>query len=523
MITLPTDRKRHTNLPPLPEERHNNNSSLALPTIHHAATPVPSRQRYRLNANGWEIETDYESPQKGTIPFDVVYAGSRFWFLSPFGAWQDCNTEQIKLELIHCLGLWHGKADNELNPLEQVLRFITTYNRVDAVYSMAGYTPGIYCTSPGKLVLVPSGPHLIKPKKNCCENILRLLKGMFEMPEEPLQLEAVLSMWKLWYISLRDRTSAPGQVQVFIGPTNTGKTFIQENIITPLLGGREAEPYAYLSGETRFNDDVLEAEHLKCSDAGSKNANTRQIIASKLKELLFNTIRRAEGKNAKPISIAGSSHLTISVNTDPEDLKMLPLSTDSTVDKIATFWVKNPGCFPAFENRTQYWDTIHSELPAFAQYLLDFIIPAGLQQKEECQRCGVDTYRSRQAEDVLRPLAPEESFWETLVEILSHRAISFEGFAESTTPNPYKDVSATAIYSRLLRLNAALTRSAASCSKVVGTYLTRIAAKKDGRVKRNNQHDHNRTYTITWKAAHQFMSKTKTSKSSSSCFEGPIS
>ena len=56
------------------------------------------------------------------------------------------------------------------------------------------------------------------------------------------------------------------QVQVFIGPKNCDKTLTQEQIITPLFGGREAEPFAYLSGLTRFNNDLFAAEHHKMSD-----------------------------------------------------------------------------------------------------------------------------------------------------------------------------------------------------------------------------------------------------------------
>jgi hypothetical protein len=491
-MKIDLNRKRHTDLPPLPEDK-----GCHIPEISYGAPPNPSFDRYRLTEDGWVADPDFDSPQEETVPFDVIYDGTRFWFLNPFGVWRDCNTEQIKLSLVDRHKLWRGRLDDALNDAERVLNFIVAHNRVTAVYSMAGFTPGIYCTAPGTLVLVPTGMHLIQPGAGDCPETLKVLKGMFEMSEEPFQLQAVLSMWKLWYISLRDRTGAPGQAQVFIGPKNTGKTFIQEQVITAILGGREAEPYAYLSGDTRFCDDVMEAEHLKCSDAGSRNADTRQIIASKLKELLYNTVRRAEGKNAKAVSVAGSSRLTISVNTDPEDLKMLPLSTDSIRDKMATFWVKNPGCFPAFEDRAKYLAIIRSERPAFIQYLLDFPIPKELQRTEEAQRCGVDTYRSSQAEEILKPLGPEESFWETLCSVFSKPATSLAGVGHS--PNSPISGTASDVYSAMLRHNKEVTRSCVSRAQTAGTYLTRIAAKKDGRVTKTIQHDHKTTYELLWK------------------------
>jgi hypothetical protein len=142
-----------------------------------------------------------------------------------------------------------------------------------------------------------------------------------------------------------------------------------------------------------------------------------------LKGLLYNTCQRVEAKNAKPIQALPYTRCTISCNEQPDDLKILPVSVDGVRDKMATFWCKNPGVFPLVEARGAFLKQVQEEFPAFIAYLLNFKIPAELQKNDEYQRCGVDTYRSRQVEALLTPLAPEETFWESCCHILRRLTI----------------------------------------------------------------------------------------------------
>jgi hypothetical protein len=436
-----------------------------------------------------------------SCPFDTFYDGDgHYWMLNPHGEWKRFNTDQIRLELAHRHQAWRGRAEVGINDLERILVHINAFNRVDAVYDVAGYSSGVYCIAPGKLILVPNGFRLIEPKAGDPSPILKILRGMFYDPvNEPWQYEAVISMWQLWYISLRDRTFLPGQAQVLVGPRNSGKTFVQEQLITMLLGGREAQPFTFLNGESRFNDDLVSAEHLKCSDEGSRDSNTRQIIANKLKSLLYNSSQRVEAKNAHPVQAMPNTKCTISCNEQPDDLRILPVSVDGIRDKMATFWVKNPGVFPPVEERAAFLEQVHAAFPAFIDYLLNFKIPKELKQHDEYQRCGVDTYRSRQVEALLTPLSPEEIFWEGALHILSHSSHELKGGmgfpTEISTP---KECSATQVYDILDNRNSQLTRKLTSGVQSTSTYLGRIANKLDGRVTRRILRG-NFVYTINWK------------------------
>lgn len=146
--------------------------------------------------------------------------------------------------------------------------------------SLAGFSTGVYCVAPDKMVLVPHGMKIIEPADTVTDTtIWKLFEQMLRNDvEEPMQFESFMGMLKGWYISLRDREFEPAQAIVLCGPEDCGKTFVQEFIITPLLGGNEADPFSYLSGITAFTGDLFNAEHLRTSDAGgSLNDKERRI------------------------------------------------------------------------------------------------------------------------------------------------------------------------------------------------------------------------------------------------------
>jgi len=78
------------------------------------------------------------------------------------------------------------------------------------------------------------------------ETIKTLLTQMFGGE----QLEFFYGWLKMAYQSLTEGTFVPGQIPVFAGPRDCGKSLIQNKIITPILGGRDAKPYQYMVGAT---------------------------------------------------------------------------------------------------------------------------------------------------------------------------------------------------------------------------------------------------------------------------------
>jgi hypothetical protein len=61
--------------------------------------------------------------------------------------------------------------------------------------------------------------------------------------------------------------------------------------------------------------------------------------------------------------------------------------------------------------------------------------------------------------------------------------------------SPYECTSAS-LLSTMMRRNPEITRTAVSCAQTVGTFLSRLAAKDDGRVTKKVSHNHRISYTL---------------------------
>ena len=84
-------------------------------------------------------------------------------------------------------------------------------------------------------------------------------------------------------------------------PSDCGKSFIQEHVITPLFGGRSADPTKYLLGKTTFNAEMGGAEHLAMQELPSGlDFKSRVLLADELKRLIATESQRCTRNTAMP-------------------------------------------------------------------------------------------------------------------------------------------------------------------------------------------------------------------------------
>jgi hypothetical protein len=72
-------------------------------------------------------------------------------------------------------------------------------------------------------------------------------------------------------------------------------------MISPLLGGRMAKPYQFMSGATPFNGNLFEAEHLMVEDdIASSDIRSRRSFGNYIKQFSANeeVQHHAKGKQA---------------------------------------------------------------------------------------------------------------------------------------------------------------------------------------------------------------------------------
>lgn len=206
------------------------------------------------------------------------------------------------------------------------------------------------------------------------------------------------------------------QLLILAGAKGDGKNRLQENIITPSLAGGSADPIAYLTGETQFNAECFGAEHLLSSDpASSVEKKDRLQFKQRLKQTSAGDWHRYHDKGKTAVFLQPVWRMSISINTGPDDLALLPPPTSDFSDKVIMLKTSKaeglPG--PEMDKQAEFRAKITAELPAFIPFLLyelDAAVP-----EEYCSRCfGVRSYENPEIRSPLDSARPEIQLLEML-------------------------------------------------------------------------------------------------------------
>jgi uncharacterized protein DUF5906 len=184
----------------------------------------------------------------------------------------------------------------------------------------------------------------------------------------------------------------PGQALVLVGPANAGKSLLQD-IITALMGGREAKPYSFMTGATHFNGHLAGAEHLRIGDENPlTDMRSRRNFGAQIKNICVEPVQNIEVKYRAAIILKPFWRLSISLNDEPENLLVLPPLDEHTLDKLMLLKIykrEMPMPTVTAEQRENFWRASASEFPAYIYWLLNnFAIPEHL----VCSRFGIDHF-----------------------------------------------------------------------------------------------------------------------------------
>ena len=265
------------------------------------------------------------------------------------------------------------------------------------------------------------------------------------------------------------------------GAISHPKSLLQK-LITVLLGGRMASPYAYMTGVTPFNGELFRAEHLVVEDnAASTDIRARRNFGAFLKTITVNDDQPCFSKGRQAVSLTPFWRLSISVNDEVENLMVLPPIDESIADKLILLKASSaPMPMPTgtLEERRAFWARLVSELPAFVDFLRGFAIPANLHSR----RFGVTHFHHPDLLRTLDDLAPENQLLELLDGELFVGPLPepWEGKAGELETRLTGGDSGTAYSARrLLAFRAAC-----------GTYLGRLALKHPERIARRMSEGH---------------------------------
>ncbi|MDA7633552.1 DUF5906 domain-containing protein [bacterium] len=361
------------------------------------------------------MEPVQESVEK-TPEFEAYFdcAKKQYWLQNTRGVWIPSNESQMRRQL-KMAGFRSKKNDDEnVSPVDRKLSEIHLSQDVKFAGSIAGHRIGCIDDGDGR-ILITSEPKLVQPRKGNWETIKELLESMFEGHS---QVDYVYGWLKCSLQALHSQEFTAGQALAIAGERANGKSFFQNYIATPLLGGRSAKPYRYMSGATNFNSDLTGAEHLMIEDeVPSTNYAARRCFGEKIKEVVANESQSCHKKGQDAFSVDPFWRLTITLNDEPENLMMLPPIVSSITDKIMLLKSSRASNLPSESERAEFRAKISKELPAFVHFLLnEYQIP----DKLKCPhgRYGVTHFHHLDILNALQELSPEAKLHDIIRSVL---------------------------------------------------------------------------------------------------------
>jgi hypothetical protein len=409
---------------------------------------------------------------------DALYDISRKEYLvqDGRGVWMPQSESQFRR---HCrmLGISAKTIEGAYySPFDALVTKLQLERSVDFVGPIAGYKPGVHEENTSR-VLVTKGPTLVEPKPGKFPLLEAVLKNALSDAEYD-QITFFHGWLAVALRALYAERRVPGQALVLVGPANAGKSLLQD-IITALMGGRQAKPYSFMTGATHFNAHLARAEHLRIGDENPlTDMRSRRNFGAQIKNICVEPAQNIEAKYRDPITLKPFWRLTISLNDEPENLLVLPPLDEHTLDKLMLLKVykrEMPMPTATVEQRDNFWQALASEFPAYSYWLLNiFVIP----EQSACQRFGIVhfhhpeiTVEVERFEAYMRLLAMIDS------EIFGNGSPPFwEGSAEELKSELTRDVSDCAREARqLLDWNGSTAR-----------YLGQLARAHPERVERRH-------------------------------------
>jgi hypothetical protein len=301
-------------------------------------TQAISRHRVAQDEQGkWSRLTDPDLTQERTAYLGAIYESGtgKYWITSAEDEWIRGSESAVQNYVENDKGISKDKH-------KEVMNFITRSANVEFSTPLAGYSKGVYSFD-GRRVLVVNSPNIIGPTKGGWSTIRTLLVQMFG----EFQLQYLYGWLQIAYTALVSGEFTPGQVLVLVGAADCGKSFLQNKIITPLLGGRSAKPYQYMTAQTSFNSDLFKGEHLIIADeTPATDYDSRCAFGAGIKNIVAEPMQRLHAKGKDAMMLEPFWRVSMSLNDEPENLMVLPPYNDSIKDKLILFKVDRAQCLP---------------------------------------------------------------------------------------------------------------------------------------------------------------------------------
>lgn len=344
---------------------------------------------------------------------------------------------------------------------------IRTERFMEFVGEVAGHRAGMHEFN-GARFLVTKGPTIIESAEGDGNFIREFLMRLLGTEDEE-QYFCFLA----WLHRARTAVLAGQRTQIpalaVAGGVGDGKSLLIE-IVRLSLGGRAANAHKYLSGQTRFNGNLVGAELMFVDDdAAAKDHNSRAQFAQFLKTTLFAGSVAAEGKGIDAVQCAPVQAVMIAVNSEPKHLRVLPELDDTMSDKIILL-KSSPSPLPPdlAGKRGLIHARLLEDLPGFL-HEIENIDPS---EWTNPQKGRLICYWNNDLVEMLNMLSPEQRLLELIVNEIAPHGVGgdWEGTAAELE----------SVLTGQMAKNANAARNILTWGNACGTYLANLAEKADG-------------------------------------------
>ena len=287
------------------------------------------------------------------------------------GRYVPIDKSSLRLRLSRVLG-------NQPDTVNDAILAIEDSKFVSYCGPLAGCDRGLHETADGEKILATNGPKIIPSWEGDWTEIKSFLSALFA-DDTFDQLAYFYSWLQSARLAMLARKPSPGQLLALVGPRACGKTQLVQRLIKPSMGGREANPVSFFSGE-RFNGDLVKAELLVMDDETlPTDARSRQTFKQRVKTFLYSGAPRIEAKGQDAFTFQGLWRAVVCCNEAEDDLRALPPVDSGTEDKLIYL-----RCSPALDPRTEAEDfehwcgTIRQQIPAFLHFVENYEVPERL-------------------------------------------------------------------------------------------------------------------------------------------------
>lgn len=255
--------------------------------------------------------------------------------------------------------------------------------------SIAGHRRGLAKDSNGLPILITSQAEAPEPIAGNSEILTGILTEAFS---NTVALQVFMSWMATRYRAVREHVHVPSPMLVLAGEVNSGKSLIAW-IISQLLGGRTANPYAAWTGGILWNDDLVGSELLLVDDCvGSTDIRARRNFGASFKEAIYPHVIQLRKRNVSSLAVRPVWCVVVCCNDTPESMQIIPPLDADLLDKVALLHVDRialPIETSSPAGRAELQRKIQNELPAFADQLMNWETPTELRDS----RSGVLAWR----------------------------------------------------------------------------------------------------------------------------------